>query len=306
MKKYIIKRVIAMIITLFVVSSITFILMHVIPGGPFVREKPLPEQVLHALNEKYNLNDPMYKQYIDYMKGLLTFDMGPSFSRLGVQVNELIMDGFPVSAKLGGVVSLVVIVFGIPLGIISALKQNSAIDYGVMTIATLGITIPNFVIGTVIIYIFAGKLGWLPSHGFSTPLHYIGPVIALGGYSLSFVARLTRSSMLEVIQQDYIRTARANGLSPFKIISKHALKNVLIPVITYIGPMIASIMTGSFVVEKIFAIPGMGEYFITSVSNRDYTVIMGMTVFYAAFSIIMIFAVDIAYALLDPRIKYQK
>lgn len=240
------------------------------------------------------------------MKGLLTFNMGPSFSRLGVQVNELILDGFPVSAKLGGVVSLVVIVFGIPLGIISALKQNTAIDYGVMTIATLGITIPNFVIGTVIIYIFAGKLGWLPSHGLSSSMHYVGPVIALGGYSLSFVSRLTRSSMLEVIQQDYIRTARANGLSPFKIISKHALKNVLIPVITYMGPMIASIMTGSFVVEKIFSIPGMGEYFVTSVSNRDYTVIMGMTVFYAAFSIIMIFAVDITYVLLDPRIKYQK
>lgn len=305
MGKYVIKRIIAMFITLWFVCTITFFLMHSIPGGPFTREKELPEAVLEALNEKYHLNDPLWKQYVDYMKGIAVFDLGPSFSRPGMSVNQFIEDGFPVSAKLGGVSTVVVILLGIPAGIISALKQNRWEDYVVTVLATIGVAVPGFVIGTSVIYIFSAKLGWLPAYGLTSWKHYIGPVTALSGFSLAFVARLTRSSMLEVLQQDYIRTARAKGLSENVVIYKHALKNALIPVITYMGPMIAAIMTGSFVTEKIFAIPGMGKYFVEAVGNRDYTLIMGATVFYAAFSILMIFIVDILYGVIDPRIKLE-
>lgn len=303
MKSYYVKRIISMIITIILITTLTFTMMHSIPGGPFTRERPVPPEIMRALNEKYNLDDPLPVQYLNYMKGLLTFDLGPSYSKIGTSVNDLIESGFPVSAKIGLLASIVIVVLGIPLGVISALKQNKPIDYFVMFMATLGITVPNFVIATLIIYFFAGKLGWIPSFGLSSPASYIGPVIALAGYSLSFVTRLTRSSMLEVLRQDYIRTARANGISEYKVIMKHAVRNALIPVVTYVGPMVAGILTGSFVVEKIFAIPGLGRHFVESVTNRDYTTIMGITVFYAVFYLIMIFLVDIAYSLIDPRIK---
>lgn len=305
MLKYIVKRFIAMFITLFFVITLTFFLMHSIPGGPFTREKTLPPAVEEALNKKYHLDDPLGKQYVDYLKGVATLDLGPSFQKVGVEVTDMIKDGFPVSAKVGGMSCLAIVVIGIPLGLISALKQNKWQDYLVSVLATIGITVPSFVMATMIIYIFSSKLGWLPSNGLTSWKHYIGPVIALGGFSLAFVARLTRSSMLEVLRQDYIMTAKAKGLSQFKVIAKHALKNALIPVVTYIGPMIAAVLTGSFVVERIFAIPGMGKLFVESVGNRDYTVILGVTIFYAAFSIFMIFLVDIAYGLIDPRIKLE-
>lgn len=303
MGKYIIKRLISMFITLLFVATLTFFLMRAIPGGPFTSEKALPEAVIQALNEKYHFNDPLWMQYLDYMKGVLTFDLGPSFKRVGVQVNDLIISGFPISAKLGLSATVVIIALGIPAGIISALKQNKWEDYLVTILATLGVAVPSFVLGALIIFVFSSKLGWLPPFGIDTWKHYIGPVTALSGYSLAFVARLTRSSLLEVMQQDYIRTARAKGLPEIVVIVKHALKNALIPVVTYLGPMIASIMTGSFVIEKIFAVPGMGKYFVESVGNRDYTVLMGTTIFYAAFSITMIFIVDILYGFIDPRIK---
>ncbi|MDW7660652.1 MAG: ABC transporter permease [Bacillota bacterium] len=306
MGSYYLKRVISAIITILLIATLTFTMMHSIPGGPFTRERPVPDEILKSLNEKYNLDAPLYVQYFDYMKGLVTFDLGPSYSKIGTTVNDLLVAGFPTSAKIGLMASLLIVILGIPVGIISALKQNKPIDYFVMFMATLGVTVPSFVIATLIIYFFAGKLGWIPSFGLSTPLGYIGPVIALTGYSLSFVARLTRSSMLEVLRQDYIRTARANGLKEFSVIGKHAVKNALIPVVTYIGPMIAAILTGSFVVEKIFAVPGMGRYYVESVTNRDYTTIMGMTVFYAGFYIIMVLFVDIAYGFIDPRIRLGK
>ena len=293
-----------MLITLWFVVTITFFLMHSIPGGPFdLNEKALPPQVLEALNEKYHLNDPLYKQYFDYLKGVATFELGPSFSRPGITVNQLIEQGFPVSAKLGGLAALVVIGVGVPVGIISALKQNQWQDYLVTIFATLGVAVPGFVLGTLIVYVFSARMDVLPAYGLDTWKHYIGPVITLSGFSLAFVSRLTRSSLLEVMQQDYIRTARAKGLPELTVIFKHALKNSLIPVITYMGPMIAAIMTGSFVTEKIFAVPGMGRHFVESVGNRDYTVLLGTTIFYAAFAIFMIFLVDIAYGLIDPRIK---
>lgn len=306
MGKYFLKRVAAAILTILLIATLTFFMMHSIPGGPFTRERPVPESIMERLNEKYNLDAPLIEQYYDYMKGLVTLDLGPSFSVIGRDVMELIQAGFPTSAKIGLFATIVIVIFGIPFGIISALKQNHPIDYTVMFMATLGVTVPSFVIATLIIYVFSGLLGWLPSFGIENPLGYIGPVIALSGYSLSFVTRLTRSSMLEVLRQDYIRTARANGIKEVTVMARHAVRNALIPVVTYIGPMMAAIMTGSFVVERIFALPGMGGYFVESITNRDYTTIMGITVFYAAFYIIMILIVDISYAMIDPRIRFEK
>lgn len=305
MRSFYLKRIVSMLITIILITTLTFTMMHSIPGGPFTRERPVPDEIMRALNEKYNLDDPLPVQYLNYMKGLVTFDLGPSYSKIGTSVNDLIESGFPASAKIGLIASVLIVAIGIPLGVISALKQNSALDYFVMLLATVGITVPSFVIATVIIYFFAGKLGWIPSFGLDGWRSYIGPVIALAGYSLSFVTRLTRSSMLEVLRQDYITTARANGIKEFTVIMKHAVRNALIPVVTYVGPMVAAILTGSFVIEKIFAIPGIGRHFVESVSNRDYTTIMGITVFYAVFYLIMIFIVDVAYAFIDPRIKLR-
>lgn len=303
MGSYIARRFVSMLITLWFVITITFFLMHSIPGGPFSREKTLPDKVLAALNEKYHLNDPLWKQYTDYLQGVVVLDFGPSFSRPGIYVWDKMQEGFPVSAKLGGVATLIVLFAGIPAGIISALYQNKLPDYIVTILATVGVAVPSFVVATLYIYIFSEKLDLMPAYGLEEFRSYIGPALALAGFSLAFVARLSRSSLLEVMQQDYIRTARAKGLSEGNVIFKHALKNSLIPVVTYMGPTIASILTGSFVVERIFAIPGMGKLFVESVGNRDYTMIMGTTIFYAAFAIIMIFLVDIAYGIIDPRIK---
>lgn len=306
MGKYFLRRIIAAIITILIIATITFFLMHAIPGGPFTRERPVPDEILRVLNEKYHLDDPLFTQYVDYMKGLVKFDLGPSFSKIGVDVQDLIAGGFPASGTIGFFAALLIVVLGVPFGIISALKQNKPVDYAVMFAATLGVTVPSFVIATLIIYFFAGRWGILPTFGIDSWMGFIGPVIALSGYSLAFVTRLTRSSMLEILRQDYIRTARANGIKEWKVIAKHAVKNALIPVVTYLGPMIAAILTGSFVIERIFAVPGMGRYFVESITNRDYTTIMGITVFYAAFYILMVLLVDIAYAFIDPRIKFQK
>ncbi|MBF9014208.1 MULTISPECIES: ABC transporter permease [unclassified Oceanispirochaeta] len=306
MRNYFIRRLIYSLLTIFIIATVLFFVMHSIPGGPFTRERPVPPEIMRVLNEKYKLDQPLYMQYLDYMKGLITFDLGPSFSKIGISVNDLIIEGFPPTAKVGFLAALLIVVLGVPFGIISALKQNKPIDYFVMFMATLGVTIPSFVIAALMIYFFAGKLGWIPPFGLSTPASYIGPIIALAGYSLSFVTRLTRSSMLEVLRQDYVRTARANGLREWSVIGKHAVKNALIPVITYMGPTIAALMTGSFVVERMFAIPGIGRYFVESVSNRDYTVIMGINVMFAAFYVLMVLLVDVAYALIDPRIRFEK
>lgn len=295
-----------MVISLWLLATITFFILYSIPGGPFTSEKALPPEVIEALNEKYHLNDPIMKQYVDYLKGIITFDLGPSFQYIGVEVTDLIKEGFPVSAKVGLVTSCLVVLLGVPLGVISALKKNRWEDYLVTIIATIGVAVPGFVIATIMNYVFSARLDWLPSNGLDSWKHYIGPSIALGGFSLAFIARLMRSSMLEVIQQDYIRTARAKGISEARVIGKHALKNASLPVIAFIGPMIAAVMTGSFVIERIFGIPGMGKFFVESVGNRDYTVIMGATVFYAAFSMIMIFVVDLIYGLIDPRIKLKE
>ena len=305
MTKYLLKRMGMMLITLFLITLLTFILMHAVPGGPFTGEKQVSKAVMDALNEKYKLNDPLWKQFIDYLGGLLRFDLGPSFKYQGKTVNDFIENGLPYSAKLGAITLVFVLLASIPMGIISALKNGKWQDMLLMALATIGVTIPSFVIATTLIYIFSFKLGWTPVYGVDSWKGYILPVIAMGGYSVSFLARLMRSSLLDVMGQDYIRTARAKGISETRVIFKHALRNALIPVVTVLGPTVANLLTGSFVIEKIFAIPGMGGYFVNSVTQRDYTTIMGMTVFYAAFLIAMVFIVDLFYCLIDPRIKYE-
>ena len=295
-----------MAITIFLVTTLTFFLMHSIPGGPFTKEKKVPPAIEEALNKKYNLDDPLSKQYVEYLKKVATFNLGPSFLYEWMLVNKLIKDGFPTSAKLGSLAVLLTLFLGVPFGVLSALKQNKWQDYTVMFLATLGITIPNFVLATIFIYFFSLKLGLLPTFGIESWMGYILPVLALSGYSLSFITRLTRSSMLEVLQQDYIRTARAKGIPDRIVIFKHALRNSILPVVTYVGPLIAAILTGSFVVERIFALPGMGRHFVQSITNRDYTTIMGITIFYSIFLIFMVFVVDMVYLLVDPRIKFDK
>lgn len=305
MVKYFAKRFLIMIAALFMIILLTFIIMRSIPGGPFTSDKKISEDVEKALNEKYNLDAPLSEQFFSYLGGFLQGDLGPSFQYPGKSVNEFISNGFPVSAKLGGLTILFVLFAAIPMGIVAAKKNGRWQDMSIMAIATLGVTIPSFVIASMLIYLFSFKLNWFPTFGVDTWKGYVLPIIALGGYSLSYLARLTRSSLLEVMGQDYIRTARSKGLGEIKVIVKHALRNALIPVITVLGPTIANLMTGSFVIEKIFAIPGLGVHFVNSVSQRDYTTIMGVTIFYATFLLAMIFIVDIFYYLIDPRIKYE-
>lgn len=303
MKRYYLKKVLSSLITLIIVITIVFFMLRAIPGGPFNREKPLPDATRERLEEAYGLNDPLWEQYVNYMGSLLKGDLGPSFRKPAYSVNQLLAAGIPSTAKIGGLSIILVVLVGIPIGVISALKSNTYLDYSVMLMATIGITVPPFVIGSIFI-IIAQYIDWIPVGSLDKfPVSYIGPVVALSGYSLSFVARLTRSSMLEVLRQDYIRTARANGISEFKVIFKHALKNGLIPVVTYVGPMVAALMTGSFVVEQVFNIPGIGKYFTQSVNDQDYTLVIGVTIFYAGFYIIMVFLVDILYSVIDPRIK---
>ena len=253
--------------------------------------------------ERYHMNDPLYKQYFDYLKNLLKFDLGPSFRYAGRTVNEIIGESFPVSAFIGALAILISLAVGIPIGIISALRRGKWQDNVVMLLATLGVTVPNFVIATFLIYVFALKLGVVTVglwEGVSTS---ILPAVTLAGYPTAFISRLVRSSMLEVIQQDYIRTARSKGLAERVVIYIHALKNTLIPLLTYLGPLTAGILTGSFVVEQIFGVPGLGTYFVTSIQNRDYTMIIGVTVFYSTFLVIINFLIDICYGFIDPRIK---
>ena len=305
MWKYFAKRFCMMIVALFFIILLTFLIMHSVPGGPFTSNKNVSAEVEAALNAKYNLDAPLYEQFFDYLGGVVRGDFGPSYQYRGKTVNDFIRNGFPVSAKLGVVTIIFVLLTAIPMGILAAVKNGKWQDMAIMAVATIGVTIPSFVIASVLIYIFSFRLNWLPTYGVDTWKGYILPVIALGGYSISYIARLMRSSLLEVMGQDYIRTARAKGLSETKVILRHAMRNALIPVVTVLGPTIAGLLTGSFVIEKIFAIPGLGVHFVNSLSQRDYTTIMGVTIFYATFLMAMIFIVDIFYCLIDPRIKYE-
>lgn len=300
---YIIKRIFNAFIVLWIVITITFFLMHAIPGGPFTAEKSLPPYVLHSIEERYKLNDPLYKQYGDYLCNLVQGDLGPSFKYPGRSVNDIIKDGFPVSFKLGIEAILIAIIIGIPAGILAGVKKDKWQDRAVNFFTTLGVAVPSFVVAALLIYVLSTKLHLLPAAMWNGWRYEIMPALALSGMPMSFIARLTRSSMLDILSQDYIKTARAKGLSWSKVLIKHALPNSLIPVVTYLGPMTASILTGSFVIETIFAIPGLGQYFVTSIYNRDYTVILGVTIFYSVIVIVLNMVEDLLYPLLDPRIK---
>ena len=303
MVKFIVKRLAMMAATLFVILLMTFLIMHAIPGGPYSAGKRLPEAIQAALDEKYNLNAPLYVQFWDYLQGVLRFDLGPSFKYEGMSVNSLIAKGFPISAALGVFSMIFTLALSIPLGIIAALKPGRWQDTFIGAVTALGVTIPSFVVATLLDYFLAYRLGWFPVFGVATLKGYVLPVIALSGYYLAFVTRLTRSSLMDVMRSDYIRTARVKGLPEYKVVARHGLRNSLIPVVTVLGPILAGLLMGSFVVEKIFALPGMGRFFINSITNRDYTAIMGFTLFYATILVVLVFLVDIVYSIIDPRIK---
>ncbi len=303
--KYILKRLGMSVVTLFVVITATFFLMKLMPGGPFDSEKPLPPEIKANLEAKYGLDKPLHEQYAMYLGDLLKGDLGPSMKYKGRDVQEIIGYSFPTSAKLGTSVVIVSVLFGVFLGIIAALNHGKWPDSVCMILATLGVTVPGFVIATLLMYVFGVKLGILPITGLNDWKSYILPTIALGGYSIAFISRLSRSKLVEVMKSDYIRTAKAKGVNRNNIIMKHALRNTLIPIVTYLGPLVAGILTGSFVIEKIFAIPGLGREFVNTISNRDYTAVLGVTIFYSALIITCNLIVDILYVVIDPRIKLE-
>jgi len=303
--RYIVRRLLWMIPVLFFISIVTFALAHAVPGGPFNREHALPAEIIANLNRYYGLDKPVYQQYIDYMGRIITkFDFGPSYASRSRTVNDIFAAHLPVSMQLGICALLIALGIGVPLGVLAALKQNSLWDYLGMGVAVLGVSVPSIVLGPLLIWIFALALGWLPVAGWGTPAQIIMPAVALGLGSSALIARLTRASMLQVVREDYIRTARSKGLTERMIMVRHALKNAFIPVATILGPMFAALVTGTFVVEQIFGIPGMGKYFITSITNRDYPVVMGTILLYAVFLVLANLAVDITYGFLDPRIRY--
>lgn len=306
MFRYMANRIASSLLVLLAIISITFLLMHAIPGGPFTNEKNLPAAVLKTIEEHYRLHDPLWQQYLDYLASLARFDLGPSFKYAGRSVNDIIRESFPVSLQLGSVSIGLAILLGVPAGALAALRQNKWQDYVTMVLATAGVSVPSFVLATVLVYVLAIQLGLLPAAMWGGVEYMIMPALALAAHPMAFIARLTRASMLEVLAQDYIKTARAKGLPPTLILYRHALKNALIPVITYIGPMSASVLTGSFIIENIFAIPGLGRHFVTSIYNRDYTVILGVTIFYSLLIIVLNLLVDLIYPLLDPRIKLNE
>ena len=292
-----------MILTLFIIITATFLLMQAAPGGPFQSEKEVPPAIEAALNAYYGLDQPLYKQYVDYLVSVVQWDFGPSFKYKGQSVNDLINSGFPVSFILGMEAIFLALAIGVLLGVIAALRHNKWQDYTAMIIAVMGISVPSFIFASVLQYVFAMKMGLFPVARWESFSYTILPALALSSTPMAFIARLTRSSMLEVLSNDYIKTARAKGLSGGTITIRHTIRNALLPVVSYLGPLVAAILTGSFIIEKIFAVPGLGMHFVTSITNRDYTVIMGVTVFYSILLLVSILLVDIAYGLIDPRIK---
>jgi oligopeptide transport system permease protein len=300
---YLVRRILYALLALLVVVTVTFLFMHIIPGGPFQRDKALPDAIKKNIEARYKLDQPLHIQYFDYLSHLVKGDLGPSYKYRGRTVNDIIKERFPVSVQLGSVSVAIALLLGIPAGILAAVKQNKIPDYSVMFFSTIGIAMPSFVIGTLLMYFLAYKWGLLPAAMWGTPQQVIMPALALAGLPTAYIARLTRSSMLDVLSQDYMKTAVAKGLSQMRILWVHGVKNAIIPVVTYLGPLLAAILTGSFIVENIFAVPGLGKHFVTSIYNRDYTVILGVTIFYCVLLIGLNLLVDLVYPLLDPRIK---
>ena len=281
--------------------------MHAVPGGPFspAEQRDVPQEVLEQIEAKYGLDKPVYEQYLLYMGGLLHGDFGNSFKKADTSVNELIGSGFPVSAEIGGLAILLAMIVGIPLGILSAIHRGKFIDKFSMTFATVGISVPSFVLSVLLMFLFAVKLRILPTYGLETWQSFILPVFCLAFSPIAYITRLMRSSMLEVMRQDYIRTARSKGVSEFFVIAKHALRNSIIPIVTYLGPLVAALLTGSFVIERLFSIPGIGRYFVSGISDRDYSVTLGLTIFFGALLILCNIIVDLFYVIIDPRVKIE-
>lgn len=302
---YILKRILLAILTIWIVITVTFFVMHAVPGGPFVGEKAISKEAQAALEAKYGLDKPLFEQYGTYLKDVVTrFDFGPSLKQRGRMVIDIIGDGMRTSAQLGLIAAFFATIIGVVLGALAAIRRNTVLDKIIMVMTTAFVSMPSFIIGSFLLIIFSVRLGWVPANG-ATQGGLILPIITLALFPMSYITRLTRSSMLDELGQDYIRTARAKGVSRQKIIFGHALKNSLIPVITYVGPMLAYIVTGSMVVEQIFAIPGIGRAFISSIINRDYTMIMGTTIILASLIVIMNLVSDLMYKVVDPRIEFE-
>ncbi len=307
MTRYIIRRFFSFIPVLLAVTIFTFVLVRIIPGGPFDRvgDRTLPPEIVANLEAMYHLDQPVWQQYLTYLWNLAHFDLGPSFSYRTMTVNDIVAQSLPISAQLGAMSIALALVIGIPAGCVAALKHNTPVDYGSTFVAILGASIPSLVMGPVLIWVVALKLGLLPVARWEGPEYWVLPVLTLGTGLSAGIARLTRGSLLQVMQEDYIRTARAKGLREAIVVARHALKNSLIPVVTILGPMFAAVLTGTFVVEQIFGIPGMGKHFVTSIGNRDYPVVLGVTLLYALLLVAANLVVDITYAWLDPRIRFD-
>lgn len=303
MVRYVINRLVFMLISLFILISATFFLMKAIPGNPFMGEKNVSPEIQAKLMEQYGLDKPVFQQYIKYLGDIVTGDLGISMKRLNQDVGNIIGDTFAVSLKLGAVAIVVAVIVGVLLGMIAAMNHRKIIDNVAMILAVLGIAVPSFVLASLLQFYLAQEAGWFKVMGLNGPLDYVLPVAALSAQPIAFIARLTRSSMLEVIHADYVKTAKAKGLNSITIMFKHIIRNAILPVVTYVGPMTANIITGSVVIERIFGIGGIGKVFVESITTRDYTMIMGITIFYGLILMVARFITDIAYVIIDPRIK---
>jgi oligopeptide transport system permease protein len=303
MARYLLGRIASALLVVWLVITLTFFLMHAIPGGPFSSEKVLPPAIMENINQRYHLNDPLAKQYLDYIKNIAHFNFGPTFRYEGRTVNDLFKEGLPKTIALGLAATVLALAGGTIMGIIAALKQNRAPDYIATFLATIGVSVPSFVLATFLQNFVGFKTHWFPPIGWGEAENLVLPALALSAYPIAQITRLTRSSMLDVLNQDYIRTAKSKGLPGYVIVFRHALKNALIPVVTFLGPFVAYILTGNFVVEFVFNIPGIGQFFVTSIGNRDYPVIMGTTIMFATLLVTFNLLVDILYTVIDPRIK---
>jgi oligopeptide transport system permease protein len=305
MLRFVARRLLQMIPVLFIIATMTFFMLRLAPGGPFDSEKSVTPEIRKNLESYYGLNKPLYRQYYDYLANVVKGDLGPSFKYPNRTVNELIGESFPISAELGFWSLLVALAVGLPAGIISSLRPNTAMDYIPNSLAMAGICVPNFVLGPLLVLIFALTLGWARVSGWDEPIDRVLPALTLGAAYAAYIARLTRGGMLEIFSQDFIRTARAKGASPLRIILKHALGGGLLPVVSYLGPAVAGLITGSFVVETIFQIPGLGRYFVNAAFNRDYTMVLGAVLFYGALIVVFNLIVDVALVWMNPRLKFE-
>lgn len=305
MSKFVLRRLLLSIPVVFLVATTTFFIMRLAPGGPFLSERAIPPEIQANLQAKYGLDQPLWVQYGRYLRNLLHLDLGPSYKYPERTVNQIIREGFPVSLQLGLAALLFALVVGIPSGVVAAIRHRGWVDRLTMSVVLVGISVPTFVLGPLLVFVFSLTLYWFPPALWGSSQQLVLPAITLGMPYSVYVARLTRAEMLEVLQQDYIRTARAKGVGEFRVLWRHALNGALLPVVSFLGPAVADLVTGSIVVEKIFAIPGLGRYFVESAFSRDYTTVLGTVLFYAVLLIVANMLVDIAYKFLDPRIEYR-